>query len=73
MPGPVLSAVVLRSIAPAPQATGSGPALAVPAGISAGGTALPTVTTGGPLVAAIRPGAGPAERALLDFLRQELW
>ena len=26
-----------------------------------------------PVVAAIRPGAGPAETALLEFLRQESW
>jgi hypothetical protein len=26
-----------------------------------------------PVVAAIRPGAGPAEAALLEFLRQETW
>lgn len=26
-----------------------------------------------PVVAAVRPGAGPAETALLEFLRQETW
>jgi hypothetical protein len=26
-----------------------------------------------PVVAAVRPGAGPAEMALLEFLRQEDW
>lgn len=48
------------------------PASAVPPGFEhLTRPVLPAVSM--PTVAAVRPGAGPAEMALLDFLRQETW